>query len=55
MDKHTRILVADDHATSRRGLRALLATCPATEVIGESTRAAMEAARAWLEDSQAAV
>jgi len=36
MDKHTRILVADDHATSRRGLRALLATCPATEVIGEA-------------------
>jgi DNA-binding NarL/FixJ family response regulator len=37
MEKHTRILVADDHATSRRGLRALLATYPSTEVICEAT------------------
>jgi len=32
-----RVLIADDHARSRRGLRALLATSPAIEVVGEAS------------------
>lgn len=36
MEACSRILVVDDHARSRRGLRALFATCPSTEVICEA-------------------
>ena len=36
MDKLT-ILVADDHPIFRKGLRALLASMPTTELIGEAT------------------
>lgn len=32
-----RVLIADDHARSRQGLRALLATSPAIEVVGEAS------------------
>ncbi len=35
--RRLRILLADDHATSRKGLRALLATYPSTQVICEAT------------------
>lgn len=31
-----RVLIADDYARSRSGLRALLATCPEVEVVGEA-------------------
>jgi len=30
-----RVLLADDHALMREGLRALLATAPGVEVVGE--------------------
>lgn len=33
----TRLLIADDRARSRDGLRALLATWPGMEVVGEAT------------------
>ena len=36
MDKLT-ILIADDHPVFRKGLRALLASMPSTELIGEAT------------------
>jgi DNA-binding NarL/FixJ family response regulator len=36
----TRILVVDDHAVVRAGLRQLLAACPDMEVAGEATAAA---------------
>jgi DNA-binding NarL/FixJ family response regulator len=36
MGTRIRLLIADDHASSRRGLRALLATCPTVEVVGEA-------------------
>jgi DNA-binding NarL/FixJ family response regulator len=31
-----RVLIADDHPSARRGLRALLSTCPAVEVVCEA-------------------
>ncbi len=34
MGQRIRVLIADDHPRSRKGLRALLSTCPAVEVIG---------------------
>lgn len=34
---HTRILLADDHGLVRKGFRALLATVPDFEVVGEAT------------------
>lgn len=34
----TRILVADDHAIVRGGLKQIIATCPELEVAGEATR-----------------
>ena len=37
MAQHIRALVVDDRPRSRRGLRALLATCPEIDVIGEAT------------------
>jgi DNA-binding NarL/FixJ family response regulator len=36
MDKLT-VLIADDHPVFRKGLRALLATMPTTELVGEAT------------------
>lgn len=36
MSNPIRVLIADDHPRSRRGLRALLATLPAIKVIGEA-------------------
>ena len=36
MDKLT-ILIADDHPVFRKGLRALLASMPTTELVGEAT------------------
>jgi len=36
MGQHIRVLIADDHPKSRRGLRALLSTCPAVEVVCEA-------------------
>ena len=35
MDKLT-ILIADDHPVFRKGLRALLASMPTTELVGEA-------------------
>jgi two-component system nitrate/nitrite response regulator NarL len=32
-----RVLIADDHPRSRRGLKALLTTSPMIEVVGEAT------------------
>lgn len=37
MTEKTRILIADDHAIVREGLRALLATEPDLELVGEAT------------------
>lgn len=37
MNEPLRILIADDHPLFRKGLRALLATMPQTEVAGEAT------------------
>jgi DNA-binding NarL/FixJ family response regulator len=36
MKQRVRVLVADDHPHSRRGLRVLLATSPEVEVVGEA-------------------
>jgi two-component system NarL family response regulator len=36
MGQRIRMLIADDHPHSRKGLRALLSTCPAVEVICEA-------------------
>jgi DNA-binding NarL/FixJ family response regulator len=36
MQKKLRVLIADDRSRSRLGLKALLATCPEVEVIGEA-------------------
>ena len=36
MAQLTRILIADDSARSRSGIRALLTTCPEVEVVGEA-------------------
>lgn len=48
----TRILLADDHALVRKGLRALLATIPDFEVVGEAAngREALERIRALKPD-----
>jgi DNA-binding NarL/FixJ family response regulator len=37
MDRRIRVLIADDHPRSRKGLRVLLRTNSAIEVIGEAT------------------
>jgi DNA-binding NarL/FixJ family response regulator len=37
MAQSTRALIVDDRPTSRRGLRALLATCSTIEIVGEGT------------------
>ena len=44
MGQGIRVLIADDHQKSRKGLRALLATCPTVETIGEAENG-REAAR----------
>jgi DNA-binding NarL/FixJ family response regulator len=36
MEQPIRVLLTDDRPRSRRGLRALLATCPDVEVVGEA-------------------
>jgi DNA-binding NarL/FixJ family response regulator len=36
MGQSIRVLIADDHSKSRKGLRALLATCPTVETIWEA-------------------
>ena len=36
MGQRIRVLIADDHAQSRKGLRALLSTCPTIEVVCEA-------------------
>ena len=36
MQELVRVLIADDRSRSRLGLKALLATCPEIEVIGEA-------------------
>ncbi|MGE5620544.1 MAG: response regulator transcription factor [Sphingomonadaceae bacterium] len=36
MEQPVRILIADDERRSRDGLRALLATCPRVQVVGEA-------------------
>ena len=35
--EHIRVLVADDHAAFRRGMRAVLGAEPGTELVGEAT------------------
>lgn len=52
MTKRIRILIADDHTLVRRGLRALLATRPELEVVGEvcDGEAAVAQARALRPD-----
>ena len=37
MTRHLRVLIADDRSRSRDGLRALLITSPAVEVVAEAT------------------
>jgi DNA-binding NarL/FixJ family response regulator len=44
MSQRIRVLIADDHAQSRKGLRALLSTCPTIEVVSEAENG-REAAR----------
>jgi two-component system response regulator NreC len=44
MGQRIRVLIADDHSKSRKGLRALLATCPTVEAIWEAKNG-REAAR----------
>jgi DNA-binding NarL/FixJ family response regulator len=36
LDRRTRLVLADDGERTRRALRALLATCPDLEVVGEA-------------------
>ena len=36
MERRVQVLIADDDARARQGLRALLATCPEVEVVGEA-------------------
>ena len=36
MGTRIRLMIADDHPSSRRGLRALLSTCPTVEVVCEA-------------------
>ncbi len=50
MGQRVRVLIADDHLKSRKGLRALLATCPTVEAIFEAENG-REAAR-LVEDCQ---
>jgi len=40
MPRRIRVLVADDRSSARRGLRALLASWPAVEVVSEATNGA---------------
>ena len=44
-----RVLIADDHPVFRNGMRALLASLPEMEVVGEATTGAeaIESLRAW--------
>jgi DNA-binding NarL/FixJ family response regulator len=42
--QRVQVLIADDRARSRDGLRALLTTCPAVEVVGEANNG-LEAVR----------
>ncbi len=51
MSETIRVLVADDHLVVRRGVRALLATEPGIEVVGEAADGveAVRAAAAWSE------
>jgi DNA-binding NarL/FixJ family response regulator len=44
MGQRIQVLIADDHSKSRKGLRALLATCPAVEVIWEAENGRQAAA-----------
>ena len=37
MERHVRVLIADDHKSSRDGLRALLSNYPEIEVVGEAS------------------
>ncbi len=37
MERHVRVLIADDHERSRDGLRALLTSYPEIEVVGEAS------------------
>ncbi len=37
MDKKLRLLLVDDHAVVREGLRALLASDPRFEIVGEAS------------------
>ncbi len=37
MERHVRVLIADDHVRSRDGLRALLSSYPEIEVVGEAS------------------
>jgi DNA-binding NarL/FixJ family response regulator len=50
MDRHIRVLIADDYAHVRKGLRALLSTYPGVEVVGEA-HDGREAVR-WVEECQ---
>jgi DNA-binding NarL/FixJ family response regulator len=36
MEEPLRVLIADDRPSSRKGLKALLGTCPEMEVVGEA-------------------
>lgn len=40
MARRIRVLIVDDRSSARRGLRALLASWPAVEVVGEATNGA---------------
>ena len=51
-EEHIRVLVADDHAIIRKGIRAMLAVVPDIEMVGEATngREAVEQARSLQPD-----
>ena len=52
MDKVIRILICDDHAVVREGLRALIGTEPGMEIVGEASdgEQAIDAVRALRPD-----
>ena len=47
MDRAIRVLIADDHAVVRFGLRALISSEPSMEVVGEAADGDSAVAQAW--------